>query len=63
MIGGAYPKRSGVQALSSISGPHAVLGPMAQLGAISGTPGIQGNPKIALIGGSGSNQRNYNSNA
>lgn len=35
---------------------------MAPLVAISGTPGIQGNSKIALIGGSGSNQRNYNSN-
>lgn len=62
MIGGSYGKRGGVQALSSISGAHGALGPMAHLGAISGTPGIQGNSKIALIGNSASNQRNFNSN-
>ena len=62
VIGGAHGKRGGIQALSSISGAHGGLGPMGQLGAISGTPGIQGNSKIALIGSSASNQRNFNSN-
>jgi len=61
-MGAAHGKRGGIQALSSISGAHGGLGPMGQLGAISGTPGIQGNSKIALIQGSASNQRNFNSN-
>jgi hypothetical protein len=60
VVGNPYPKR-GVQVLSSISGAQGTLGPMG-LVALSGTPGIQGNSKIALLGGSGSNQRNYNSN-